>query len=55
MPSNDRHLWADNYDRELNDILALHSDLAQAIVGEIRVVVTPEEESRLCQSSFGQP
>jgi len=43
---SDRHLWADSFDRELSDILALQSDLAQAIVGEIRVAVTPEEESR---------
>jgi TolB-like protein len=53
--SSDRHLWADNYDRELSDILALHSDLAQAIVGEIRVVVTPEEESRLASSRSVNP
>ncbi len=48
---SDHHLWADNFDRELSDILALHSDLAQAIVGEIRVAVTPEEESRF--ANFG--
>ena len=53
--SSDRHLWADNYDRELSDILALHSELAQAIVGEIRVAVTPEEESRLASSRSVNP
>jgi len=48
---SDRHLWAESFDRELNDILALHSDLAQAIVGEIKVAVTPEERSRF--ANFG--
>ena len=43
----DRHLWADNFDRELTDILALHSDVARTIAREIKVAVTPEEETRL--------
>jgi TolB-like protein/Tfp pilus assembly protein PilF len=53
--SSDRHLWADNYDRELNDILALHSELARAIVGEIRVAVTPEDESRFANPRSVNP
>jgi TolB-like protein/Tfp pilus assembly protein PilF len=53
--SSDRHLWADNYDRELSDILALHSDLARSIVEEIRVAVTPEEELRIASSRSVNP
>jgi TolB-like protein/tetratricopeptide (TPR) repeat protein len=52
---SDHHLWADNFDRELSDILALHSDLARAIVGEIRVAVTPEEESRFANAGSVNP
>jgi TolB-like protein/Tfp pilus assembly protein PilF len=52
---SDRHLWADNFDRELSDILALHSDLARAIVDEIRVAVTPEEESRFANTRSVNP
>ena len=52
---SDRHLWADSYDRELSDILALHSDLARAIVDEIRVAVTPEEESRFANTRSVNP
>jgi len=52
---SDHHLWADNFDRELSDILALHSDLAQAIVGEISVAVTPEEELRIANSASVNP
>ena len=52
---SDRHLWADTYDRELSDILALHSDLARAIVDEIRVAVTPEEESRFADTRSVKP
>lgn len=43
---SDRHLWADNFDRELTDILALYADVTREIVDRIRVEVTPEEEAR---------
>jgi eukaryotic-like serine/threonine-protein kinase len=43
----DRNLWASNYEREMTDVLALQSDLVQAIAGEIRVQVTPQESERL--------
>jgi TolB-like protein len=43
----DRHLWAESYERNLTDILALQSEVASAIVKEIRAKVTPEEEARL--------
>jgi len=42
----DRHLWADNFDRKLTDILALYADVTQQIVQSIRVEVTAEEEAR---------
>ena len=41
------NLWAESFDRELTDILALHSDVARAIAGQIKIAVTPAEESRL--------
>jgi len=43
----DRHLWADIFDRKLEDVLALHSDVVRAIAGEVKVTLTPEEETRL--------
>ncbi len=43
----DRHLWADNYERHLRDVLALQRDVAQAIAGEIRARVTNQEPQRL--------
>jgi tetratricopeptide (TPR) repeat protein len=45
--ATDVHLWADNYDRDMSDVLAIHSEVARAIAQEIRIVVTPEEEARL--------
>jgi serine/threonine protein kinase/tetratricopeptide (TPR) repeat protein len=43
----DRHLWANNYERDMTDVLALQSELVQAIAGEIRVQLTAQESERL--------
>ena len=45
--SSDRHLWADTYEGEMNNILALQSRVSSAIVNEIRVNLTPEEQQHL--------
>jgi serine/threonine-protein kinase len=46
-PSTESNLWAETYERSLTSVMALYGDVAQAIAGEIRVTLTPEEESRL--------
>jgi len=43
----ERHLWADNYDRDFGDIMILWSEVAQAIAHEIQITLTPEEQARL--------
>jgi len=47
----DKHLWAKSYQREIRDILALQTEVAQEIAQQIRVSVTPEERTRLESSS----
>jgi len=44
---NDQHLWGNSYERELTDILALQSDVAQAIAAEIQIELTPQEQARV--------
>jgi TolB-like protein/Flp pilus assembly protein TadD len=51
----DTHLWAESYDRELRDILALQSEVAQAIAHEIQVKVTPREQFQLSQTQPVEP
>jgi TolB-like protein len=41
------HIWAEIYERDLKDILALHSDLARAIAGQVRIALTPAEQLKL--------
>jgi TolB-like protein/Tfp pilus assembly protein PilF len=44
---DDRHLWAQSYERDLRDVLALQSEVARAIAEEIRVKILPLERDRL--------
>jgi len=43
----DRHLWSESYERDLQDVLALQSDVARAIAGQVRAAITPDENERL--------
>ena len=53
--ATDRHLWAETYERDVGDILSLQSEVAQAIAGEIRVTITPQEVARLERRSAVDP
>ena len=45
--ATERHLWARSYERDMKEVLALQGEVAAAIVEEIQVSVTPQEETRL--------
>lgn len=45
--SPERHLWADSYQGELTDVITLQDRVARSIAREIRVTLTPEEQTRL--------
>src|SRR5256712_4849474 len=53
--ADDRHLWADSYERDLRDILSLQNQVAQAIADQIKVTLTPEEHARLASSRTVDP
>ncbi len=38
-------LWAETYDRELADIFAIQSEIAQAIVGQLEARLSPQEKA----------
>ncbi|UCC82658.1 MAG: tetratricopeptide repeat protein, partial [Gemmatimonadota bacterium] len=40
----DEHLWAEIYDRDLTDIFAVQSDIAQQIVAALQATLTPAEK-----------
>ena len=43
----DKHLWAESYEGDLRDTLALQKKVARAIAEQIRIKVTPQEETVL--------
>ncbi len=45
--SDQTDLWNDSYERNLEDILSLQRDVAEAIAGQIQVKFTAQEQARL--------
>jgi TolB-like protein/tetratricopeptide (TPR) repeat protein len=45
--STDAHLWADDFDGDVENVFKLQANIAQAIVREVRVQVQPQEASQL--------
>jgi TolB-like protein/DNA-binding winged helix-turn-helix (wHTH) protein/Tfp pilus assembly protein PilF len=45
--STDAHLWTETYERDVEDVLRLQGEVAEAIVRQIKVAVTPEETARM--------
>jgi len=43
----DVHLWADSYDRDLSDILAIQGDVAAKIASALKAALTPREKEVL--------
>src|SRR6201981_3700756 len=43
----DEHLWAEDYDRDLTDVFAIQSDLAQKIVRELQAKLSPIEKAQI--------
>jgi TolB-like protein/Flp pilus assembly protein TadD len=43
----DETIWAERYDRELEDVLALQGDLAETVAREIAIQISPVEETQL--------
>ncbi|MBA7674403.1 MAG: tetratricopeptide repeat protein [Calditrichaeota bacterium] len=45
--STEKHLWAETYDRDLTDIFAIQSDVAQRIAVALKATLTLEEKQRV--------
>src|SRR5262249_33757008 len=43
----DAHLWAQTYDRDLNDVFAIQSDIAKAVADQLRAKLTGREEHEI--------
>jgi TolB-like protein/class 3 adenylate cyclase/cytochrome c-type biogenesis protein CcmH/NrfG len=45
----DAHLWAEHYDRPLDDVFAIQSEVAQAIADQLHAKLSPEERASINQ------
>ena len=45
--TNDEHVWAEDYDRDLIDVFAIQTDLAQKIAHELQVHLSPREQEEI--------
>jgi TolB-like protein/Tfp pilus assembly protein PilF len=41
------HLWAQNYDRQLDDVFAIQSEIAEKVAGELRIRLVDSEKKTL--------
>jgi len=53
--SSDRQIWAESYERSLNDLFTLQGEMAQAISNAIRVQLATPERQRLTQKRAVNP
>lgn len=44
---SDKHLWAETYDREMRDIFAIQSEVAQQIAFALKAKLSPNEKERI--------
>jgi serine/threonine protein kinase/tetratricopeptide (TPR) repeat protein len=49
-PRTEQALWAESYERALENVLVLQAEVARAIAGELQGALTPEETSRLAEA-----
>ena len=53
--NSDEHIWAEDYDRDLTDVFAIQTDLAQKIAAALQAKLTPDEKERLDRQPTQNP
>ena len=44
---SDTHLWGDNYTRDLTDVFAIQSEIAESVAKELGAKITPDEQANI--------
>ncbi len=53
--ANDRHVWAESYERDLKDVLSLQDEVARDIANRIQVKLTAQESAGLSRAQPVNP
>lgn len=48
--ATDKHLWAESYQRDLRDVIAMQSEVARAVAREVEAKLSPQEEKHLASA-----
>ena len=51
----ERHLWAESYEFDRQDVLAVQGEVARDVASRIRIKVTPQEQARLARGRRVDP
>ena len=49
-PATEAQIWAQSYERDLSDVLSLQNEIVAAITREVKVKLSPQEETRLASA-----
>ena len=52
---SDSHLWAQNYDRDLKDVFAVQSDVAEKVADALKAQLLPAESARIASEPTKNP
>ena len=53
--ATEEHLWTERYERELRDVLSLQNEIVVAIIQEMQLQLTPQEQTRLASAQPVNP
>ena len=53
--NSDEHIWAEDYDRDLTDVFAIQTDLAQKIASALQAKLSPNEKEQLDRQPTKDP
>jgi len=53
--NSDRHIWAENYDRTLEDVFSIQSEIAQSVASMLRVALLDNDRKRLEKAPTKDP
>jgi TolB-like protein/Tfp pilus assembly protein PilF len=52
---NDTHLWAEHYDRNVADVFAIQSEIAQQIADQLQAKLSPSEKAAIAERPTADP
>lgn len=53
--ARDEHLWGETYERDLDDMLVLQSEIARAVARQVQARLSPQQEDRLARTRAVDP